>query len=326
MALVTGAPGFLGSHIVAQLLDAGVRVRALALPDEPLTNLDGKAVELLRGDVRSPADCRRAVEGVDIVFHAAAVYSAWVADPEAMYRVNLGGTFHVLEAARRAGVSKTIVTASVVALGRPTPGSIGDEHTRYDAWDLDFPYGRSKHLAMQLALDFAAWDMDVRVVCPGIVVGPGDRAPTPSGRLVLALAKGNAPGYTRGGAAYVDVRDAAAAHLAVARRGRAGETYVVAAHNLDNAAFVRAVASAAGRRPILVPIPLSAALGWARVLETIAARRGTTPDVTRTFLRYGATPSFFTSAKATTELGLEFRPFDETLRDALAWFREHGML
>ncbi|HET6584447.1 MAG TPA: SDR family NAD(P)-dependent oxidoreductase, partial [Nannocystaceae bacterium] len=146
-ALVTGAPGFLGSHIAAQLLDAGVHVRALALPDEPLTNLAGKDVEIVRGDVRSAADCRRAVAGVDTVFHAAAMYSAWVRDPEAMYRVNVGGTFHVLEAARRAGVGKTIVTASVVALGRPVPGSIGDERTAYDGWELDFPYGRSKHLA-----------------------------------------------------------------------------------------------------------------------------------------------------------------------------------
>jgi dihydroflavonol-4-reductase len=263
---------------------------------------------------------------MDTVFHAAAMYSAWVADPEAMYRVNVGGTFHVLEAARRAGATKIVVTASVVALGRPAPGTLGDEHTTYDAWDLDFPYSRSKHLAMQLALDFAAWGTDVRVVCPGIVVGPGDRGPTPSGRLVLALAKGEAPGYTQGGAAYVDVRDAAAGHLAAARRGRAGESYVLAAHNLDNAAFVRAVANAAGRRAILLPIPLPAALAWAGVLETIAAARGTIPDVTRTFLRYGAKASAFASTKAQDELGLAFRPFAETLADALAWFREHDMI
>lgn len=326
-ALVTGGAGFLGSHIVAQLRAAGVRVRVLALPDEPLGDLARTDdVEIVRGDIRSPDDCRRACEGMATVFHAAAMYSAWVADPEAMYRVNVGGTFHVLEAARQAGAAKIIVTASVVALGRPAAETLGDEHTRYDAWDLDFPYSRSKHLSMQLALDFAAWGTDVRVVCPAIVVGPGDRTPTPSGRLVLALAKGKAPGYTAGGAAYVDVRDAAAGHLAAARLGRAGETYVLSAHNLDNAAFVRAVAEAAGRRPILLPIPLPAALAWAGVLETIAAKRGTIPDVTRTFLRYGKKRSFFTSTKAERELGLTFRPFAETLADALAWFRERGMV
>ena len=325
-ALVTGAPGFLGSHVVRQLCTAGVRVRALALPDEPLDNLAGLDVEVIRGDVRSPADCRRAVEGIDTVFHGAAIYAAWVPDPEAMYRVNVGGTFHVLEAARRAGVRTSVLTASIVALGRPRPGTIGDERTSYGDWDIDFHYSRSKHLAMQLALDMAAWGLDVRVVCPGVLVGPGDRAPTPSGRLVLALARGEAPGYTPGGASYVDVRDAAAAHLAAARRGRAGETYVVAGHHLDNAQLVKAVAKACGRRPLLLPVPQRIALAWAGLLEAIATRRGTTPDLTRVFVRYGAQRSFFSSDKAITELGVRFRPIADSFADALAWFREHGDL
>jgi dihydroflavonol-4-reductase len=324
-ALVTGGAGFLGSHVVAQLVRRGVRVRVLALPAEPLDNLADLDVEVVRGDIRSPDDCRNAVHGVDTVFHVAAMYSAWVKDPEAMYRVNVGGTFHVLEAARREGVGKTIVTASVVALGRPPQGTIGDESTQYDGWALDFPYGRSKHLAMQLALDVAAWGTDVRVVCPAVVLGPGDRGPTPSGRLVLALAAGKAPGYTKGGASYVDVRDAAAGHLAAATRGRAGEIYVLSGHDLSNAALVRAVAEAAGRRPLLLPVPQRLALAWAGVLETLADRRGTIPDVTRTFLRYGSREAFFSSAKATAELGVHFRPIEETLRDAVAWFRAREM-
>ncbi len=324
-ALVTGGAGFLGSHVVAQLHQAGVAVRVLALPDEPTTEIDG-TVEIVRGDIRSPQDCARAVAGMDTVFHVAAMYAGWVTDPEAMYRTNVGGTFHVLEAARREGVGKIIVTASVVAIGRPPEGAIGDETTRYDGWALDFPYGRSKHLAMQLALDVAAWGTDVRVVCPAVVIGPGDRTPTPSGRLVLALARGKAPGYTAGGASYVDVRDAAAGHLAAATRGKPGETYVLAGHDLDNASLVRTIATAAGRRPLLVPVPQAAALAWAGMLEAIAIRRGTIPDVTRTFLRYGSRRAFFSGAKAMRELGITYRPLADTVADALAWFRTARML
>ncbi|MCX4247825.1 NAD-dependent epimerase/dehydratase family protein [Paraliomyxa miuraensis] len=328
-ALVTGAPGFLGAHIVQALVQRGVRVRGWGRPGEPCDHLrplaKGSELEMIEGDVRDPALARRAVEGIDTVFHAAAVYESWAPDPTLMYDVNMRGTFNVLCAAREVG-ARVVYTASVVALGRPAPGVLADEDTPYEAWDLDFPYSRSKYHSMRLAEDFAAWGLDVRIVCPGYVMGPGDRTPTPSGQLLIALAQGKAPGYTAGGIAYVDVRDAALGHVSAAERGRPGRRYVVSGHNIDNAMLIRIVARAAGRRPIAIPLPKPVARGAAAVLQRAAVARGRRPDLATVMLEYGMRECFYDNRRAREELGLRFRPFEDTVADGLTWFREAGML
>jgi dihydroflavonol-4-reductase len=325
-ALVTGAPGFLGSQITRQLVEAGVRVRAMAMPGEPLDELDGLDVELVRADVLDREAVERAVQGVDTVFHAAAIYESWAPDPGPMYRVNLGGTFNVLEAARRADVRKLVYTASIVAVGRPPQGQIADENGLYADWDLDFAYGRSKHLSMLIAQAFATWGLDVRIVCPGVVVGPGDRRPTPSGRLILGIAQGKTPGHADGGASYVDVRDAAAGHLAAATRGRAGELYLVTAHNLSNRQLIETVCKVAGRPKRSRRIPTALARRYISLMEAVAVRRGRRPEITRMFFEYGLREAFYDNAKARQELGLRFRPFEETVEDALQDFRGRGWL
>lgn len=325
-ALVTGGCGFLGSSVVKELRERGVRVRVLALPDERTDNLDGVEVEVVRGDVLAPADCGAAVAGCDTVFHLAAVYKAWMPDPSPMYRVNLSGTFNVLEAARRAGVSKVVYTASVVSLGRPGPGRVADERTPYEAFDLDFPYSRSKWLSRELAEDFGRWGLDVRVVCPGIVLGPGDLGPTPSGKLILEALSGAPPVYCDGAGTYVDVRDAAMVHVLAAERGRPGERYLATAHDLDNHAFLAAIGEAGGQPRRLRKVPLFVARAAASAMELAAKRRGGEPKLARDFLEYAAKPMRYSNAKSVTELGATYRSFDVTLRDAIAWFRARGML
>lgn len=325
-ALVTGAPGFVGAHIVRILIDRGVKVRALARPGEALENLEGLDVEIVRGDVRDPTGMTSAVAGIDTVFHAAAIYEAYTLDPGRMYDVNMQGTFHVLEACRRAAVQKVVYTASIAALGRPPKGERADERTDYEAWDIDFAYSRSKYFSKRIAEDFAAWGLDVRIVCPGIVFGPGDRTPTPSGRLVLTLAAGKAPGYSDGGASYVDVRDAALGHVLAAERGKAGEAYIVSGHNLSNRDFLDVVCRVVGLRRRSVRIPVALARAYVRAREAVAARRGQIPDIASEFFEYGIRECFYDNGKAVRELGMRFRPIDDTIRDAVAWFRAEGML
>lgn len=324
-ALVTGAPGFLGAHIVKALVRRGVKVRGWGRPGEPRDNLHDVDLEMIEGDVRDPERARAAMEGIDVVFHAAAVYESWAPDPTLMYDVNLRGTFNVLEAARRVD-ARVVYTASIVALGRPPANTLGDEDTPYEAWDLDFPYSRSKYHSMRLAEDFAAWGLDVRIVCPGYVMGPGDRTPTPSGQLLIALAQGKAPGYTPGGVAYVDVRDAAEGHVLAAERGQAGRRYVVAGHNIDNKALLQIVARAVGRRPLAVRLPGAVVKGAAGALQRLAVARGQRPDLSVIMLEYGMGNCFYDNRRARQELGLRFRPFEETVADSVAWFRDAAML
>lgn len=326
-ALVTGGCGFLGSWIVKKLLERGVGVRALAVPGEPRDNLAGLDVEILEGDVRRVEDAKRAVAGVDTVFHAAAIYKDWAPDPSAMYDVNLRGTFHVIEAARRAGAERVIYTASIVSLGRPKPGALGDERTPYEAWDLDFPYSRSKLHSRELAEFFAAWDFDVRVVCPGIVLGPCDIRPTPSGGLIIGSLKTPGPAIAfAGGASYVDVRDAAEVHVLAAEKGARGERYIATAHNLDNEELIRAIDRMTGRKRSMVKLPVAAARAIAVAMEAQAARSGNPPLLARDFFEYSLKPSYYSNAKSVRELGATYRPIEETIRDAVAWFRERGMV
>lgn len=324
--LVTGGCGFLGSAVVKSLLARQVAVRVLALPDEPSDNLGDLQVEIVRGNVLDVEDAKRAVEGVDTLFHLAAIYKAWMPDPTPMYDVAMRGTFNMLEAARRGGVERVIYTASTVALGRPPYGAMGDETIRYDVWDLDFAYSRAKYHSRILAEDFARWGLDVRIVCPGVVLGPGDIGPTPSGRLVVNVVGGGPPIYTAGGAPYVDVRDAAEVHVLAAERGRPGERYLATGHNLTTQELIQAVQRVEGTRKRYYRMPTFLARWMLSAMEKVATWRGEEPLVTRNFLDYSVRPSFFSNKKAVDELGARFRPIEETLRDAIAYFRSRGLL
>jgi dihydroflavonol-4-reductase len=326
--LVTGGAGFLGSAIVRELSARGISTRVMALPNEPMDNLEGlRNVEVLRGNVMSPEDALKSVNGADTLFHCAAIYKDYMADPGPMYQVNMRGTFNMLEAARRAGVEKVIYTASVVALGRPEAGQLADETTAYEAWDLNFHYSRSKHLSMQLALDFARWGLDVRVVCPAVVFGPGDIAPTPSGKLILNVCNGKAPAYTSGGFTYVDVRDAARVHVLAAEKGKAGNVYIASGHNMDNESFVKTVMKVYARA-LPVPRKLPGLIAQAAVVGMgfAALKQGKEPEMTREYLMYAMKPGYFSNAKATVELGATFRPIEETITDAIAYFRKRGLV
>ncbi|MEZ4449414.1 MAG: NAD-dependent epimerase/dehydratase family protein [Nannocystaceae bacterium] len=327
-ALVTGGFGFLGSWIVRTLRDEGVQVRVFAVPGEPRGNLDGVELEsVIEGDIRDPEHARRAVDGCDTVFHAAAIYSDWAPDPTLMYDVNLRGTYNMLEASKRAGVARVIYTASIVSLGRPLPGRLADETTPYEAWSIDFPYSRSKFHSRELAEYFAAWGLDVRVVCPAIVLGPGDVRPTPSGQLLINVAGGAAPpAYYDGGGCYVDVRDAARVHVLAAQRGKAGERYLAAAHNLHNRDFVEAIAAVVGRRRRLFRLPEPVARGIARGYARRARKTGEPPLFSRDMFEYSLRPNFYDNRKARGELGATFRGIHETIADALEYFREVGKL
>ncbi|HJL15171.1 MAG TPA: SDR family NAD(P)-dependent oxidoreductase [Sandaracinaceae bacterium LLY-WYZ-13_1] len=326
-ALVTGGCGFLGSWIVRQLVDDGVDVRVFAVPGESRENLPGLDVELVEGDVRNPDDVTKAVEGVDTVFHAAAVYQDFAPDPTLMYDVNLRGTFHVLEAARRADVEKVIYTASIVSVGRPAPGRTGDEQTAYEAWDIDFAYSRSKFFSREMAEFFAEWGMDVRVVCPGVVLGPGDLRPTPSGELIVkSFTQPGPPVYFDGGANYVDVRDAARVHLLAAEKGGRGERYLATHANLTNGELVDTIERVSGRNRRAIKLPLPVARGIAIAMDKRARSTGEPPLLAKEFFEYSLRPAFYRNDKARRELGATFRPIEETIADAIAYFRERGLI
>ncbi|MFK7986897.1 MAG: SDR family NAD(P)-dependent oxidoreductase [Sandaracinaceae bacterium] len=328
--LVTGGCGFLGSWIVRQLVERGCSVVVFAVPGENRENLEGVDVTVVEGDVRRRADVEAAFEAggdIDTVFHAAAVYQDYAPDPTLMYDVNLRGTFNMMEASRRAGVEKVVYTASMVSLGRPPVGQTADEDTPYEAWDLDFAYSRSKLFSRQIAEFFVDWDLDVRIVCPGLVLGPGDLRPTPSGALIVKLFTFGLPAvHFDGGVSYVDVRDAAKVHLLAADKGKAGERYLAVNTNMTNEEFVRMVRRIGQTKKPLVKLPEGVARTTAIAMDKLASVTGEPPLLTREFFEYCLRPSYYRNDKARQELGATFRPIEETVRDSIAYFRSRGAI
>lgn len=325
-ALVTGGCGFLGSWIVRQLVEEGCAVRVFAVPGESHENVEGLDLEFVEGDVRRREDVEKAVAGCDTVFHAAAIYQDFAPDPTLMYDVNMKGTFSVLTAAQRAGVEKVIYTASIVSIGRPEPGQTADETSRYECWDLDFPYSRSKYLSRETAEYFVDWGLDVRVVLPAIVLGPGDLRPTPSGALIVKSFQPGPAVHFAGGANYVDVRDAARTHVLAAKKGKAGERYLAAGTDLTNEELVRAIQAASGQNKPLMKLPVPVARAVAKAMDVQARRTGEPPLLAKEFFEYSLRPSFYRNDKARRELGATFRPIEETIADAIAYFRGRGLI
>ncbi len=253
--LVTGATGFVGSAVARALLRAGHRVRALARPKSDRRNLAGLTVEIAEGSLEDAPSLARAVAGCRYLFHAAADYRLFVPDPAAMFGANVDGTRALMQAALAAGVERIVYTSSVATLGL-VPEGAADEEAPSRAEDMIGPYKRSKFEAEAVVRGLVAErGLPAVVVNPSTPVGPRDLRPTPTGRVILAAARGRMPGFVDTGLNIVHVDDVAAGHLAAAARGRIGERYILGGENLPLAEILAEAARAAGRRPPRLRLP-----------------------------------------------------------------------
>jgi len=314
-ALVTGAGGFIGAHVVAALAGAGAEVRAF---DRRTPQALPAGTEPLTGDVLDPDALARAMDGCDAVFHLAAVYSYARADAALMQAVNVEGTRAVLDAAARTSSVRRVVHTSSCATCGPVRGRPATEADAPPAYELAVPYKRTKLDGERLALAAARDGLNVVVVNPTTPVGPGDRRPTPTGQMIADVAAGRARGYLRGGALnVVDVRDVAAGHLRACERGRRGERYLLGGENLAMRDVFALVARAAGRRPPRVPVPWTAAHAAARAAGVALRPLRREPVLLNLDeVRLARLPMRFDDERARRELGHRSRPAAQALAEA----------
>ena len=325
--LVTGASGFLGSAVLRALLERGEPVRALVRPRSNRQNLDGLPVEIALGDLTDRQSLADAVRGCQAVFHVAADYRLWAADPAELYRTNVDGTRTLLEAAGEAGVARILYTSSVATLGSRPDGEPADERTPAKLDHMIGHYKRSKYLAEQAVRELAGRGLPVVIVNPSAPIGPRDIRPTPTGRMVLEAARGHFPAYVDTGLNVVHVDDAAEGHLLAFERGRIGQRYVLGGENLPLGEILGTIAQLVGRRAPRLRLPPGLLLPLAHLAETAARLRGgREPLLTTDGLRMARKRMYFSSALAERELGFRARPALEALRDALDWYRRHGYL
>jgi len=325
LALVTGATGFIGANLVEALGQRGWQVRALHRASSSLKALAGLDYESAIGDVTEPASLAAAMQGVDVVFHVAAVADYWRSNPSRLMQVNVDGTRNVLRAAQEAGVRRVVFTSSCAALGQPPFGQALDERAQFNLRPEAFPYGYSKHLAEQVCLDFARAGLDVVIVNPAVVFGPRD-VNLVSSSLVVEAARRGLPFAPAGGVSAIDVADVCAGHIAAAERGRVGERYILTAENLTYQQLFVLLADAVGRpRPRLI-LPRWVFRLAAPTVGIARVRLGLRLPVSQEQVRFAAETFWFDASKARRELGLTPRPVREAIQRTHDWYVAHGYL
>jgi len=322
--LVTGGTGFVGSHVVRALLEKGRRVRALVRPQSRRENLEGLPVEIATGDLTDPGSLPAALSGVDTLYHVAADYRLWTADPGELYRANAGGTESLFAAAAKARVSRVVYTSSVAALGLTADGSPADETTPVDRAKIIGHYKKSKYDAERVAEAWAARGLPVVIVNPSTPIGERDIKPTPTGQLIVDFLNRRLPAYVDTGLNLIDVRDVAAGHLAAAERGRPGERYILGHRNMTLKEILDLLASLTGLPAPTVRLPHWIPLAAAAVTTGIAQVTRRPPRVSLESVRMSTHRMFFDPSRAVRELGLPQTPVEQPLSRAVAWFREHG--
>ncbi|HTT75950.1 MAG TPA: hopanoid-associated sugar epimerase [Candidatus Binataceae bacterium] len=323
IALVTGANGFVGCHVVRALLAIGTEVRALVRKNADLRALDGLDCERVIADLRDDVAIIKAARGCDVIYHVAADYRLWVLDPAPMYAANVEGTRNILEAGRQAKVKRIVHTSTVGALGI-VYGSCGREDTPVDIGDMVGPYKRSKFLAEQLAVTAAREGLPVVIVNPSTPIGPLDYKPTPTGRIITDFLNHRMPAYVDTGLNLAPVEDVARGHLLAAERGRIGEKYILGGENLTLAEMLGRLAQISSLPVPRFEIPYGVALAFAYGAEAVARVTRRPPRASLTEVRMARKRMFFDDSKARAELGYKPGSVDEALSRAIAFFRTHG--
>ncbi len=322
--LVTGATGFLGSHVARQLAQRGERVRVLVRATSDTRALEGFETEAFIGDLRDRASLDRAMGGVARVFHVAADYRLWARQPREIYESNVTGTRNLLEAARRAGVERLVYTSTVATVAVPRKGALPDETTRATLAEMIGHYKRSKFQAEELVMRAADAGMPVVTVNPTTPIGPGDWKPTPTGKIIVDFLNGRMPGYVDTGLNFVPVEDCAFGHLLAADRGRVGERYILGGRNMTLIEALRMLAGISGRRVPQWKIPHALAYA-AGCLDTAISRvLGREPRIPLEGVRMARHKMFVDASKAGRELGFTPGPVEAALERAVSWYEANG--
>ena len=323
---ITGAAGFVGSHVARQLVERGDTVRALIRPTSNTANLDRLGCDLIRGDLQDPESLERGMAGCKAVFHVAADYRLWSRNPKELYQSNVEGTRNVLCAVKSARIERMVYTSTVGALGIPPNGGSGTEETPVSLSDTVGHYKRSKFAAEELVRDFVKQEgLPVVIVNPSTPVGEGDVKPTPTGKLIVDFLNGRMPAYIQTGLNLVDVRDVATGHLLALERGRPGRRYILGHENVTLKRILELLAEITGRPAPKVRMPYGVAYAAGTIdsfiFGTMLRRE---PHIPLEGVRMARKYMYFDSSRAVNELGLPQTPIKEALARSVKWFNDNG--
>ena len=325
LAFVTGATGFVGSHVARVLAECGADLRLLVRSSSDLRNIQELRAEQVTGDLRDAPSLKKAISGCEVVFHVAADYRLWVRDPQEMYRSNVEGTRAILEAARESGVRRVVYTSSVATMGFNSNGHLANEDSPVSLANMIGHYKRSKFMAEEIAIEAGKSGMDVVVVNPTTPVGEQDIKPTPTGRIVVDFLKRKFPAYVDTGLNLVDVTECARGHVAALEKGTRGARYILGGENLTLKQILDKLAAITGLPSPSIRVPYVVALATGVVDQVVTGYiRKREPRATIDAVRMGRKKMFVSSGKAERDLGWKVIPVDGALRRAAEWFQANG--
>jgi dihydroflavonol-4-reductase len=326
-AFVTGGTGLLGNNLVKALADNGWQVKALARSREKAAKLlDTGRVEIVVGDMENVAGFADALAGCDVLFHTAAYFRDYFGPGDhwaKLEQINVKATIELLNEAERRGVGKTIYVSSSTVIGHKPDGTPGDETTPPDETAYQNLYAKSKVLAEEAVAGWLkAHKMPVVLILPSAIFGPGDAAPTSSGKLIVDFLKRKLPVIPPGGFSVVDVRDVAHAMLNAVEHGKSGERYIVSSadYSIKDILYLLSEITSIPAPRLQMPYTMALIYGW--VAETRARLTGTESTASVNAIRTLNARRVVKSDKAQRELAFSVRPFADTLRDSVMWFRQ----
>jgi dihydroflavonol-4-reductase len=324
-ALILGSTGCIGNNLTRACLAEGWSVRAFQRATSATWMLDGLDVQHTVGDLTDPDSLEVAMRGCDIVFHAAAYYPRHSLDMNGSLRDAVLGMRNVLDAAKASGVGRLVFTSTLTTIGPPSePDRLADERDFYLPGSTNSAYFESKWAMEAEAWRAIAKGLPLTIVNPTVVFGPWDIAPT-TGEILLNVAKGRMPVWFDLDVNIVDARDVGIGHVLAAKCGQVGQRYILGGENLGVRQAIAIAAREAGVRPPRWNAPLGLVSAVAQAGEAL----GRVPLVEPLPLEHVKTMREWRAlncSKAQDELGFTPRPFLETIRDTLAWFREYGYL
>lgn len=321
MWLVTGATGHIGNVLVRKLIERGEKVRAMVLPNECRTPIQGLDIETVEGDVLQPASLYRSMNGIKGVFHLAGVISIMPGGNEAVRKVNIEGTKNILLAAKDMHVGKFVYTSSIHAIKRVEDGII-DEALPYDPENPYGEYDRAKAEATLEVQRSAQAGLEAVIACPTGVIGPYDFRGSLMGDVIHEAAKSKPTLYVDGAYDFVDVRDVADGLIAAAEKGKRGESYILSGQKMSVRFLLETVREITGRRFFQMKVPFDLAKFAALFTPMYYSYAKVTPRFTPYSLDVLRSNANISHAKATRELGYAPRPLYESIRDAVKWFLE----
>lgn len=321
--LVTGAAGFLGSHLARQLVDVGENVRVLLRASSSNRAIADLPLEYITGDLRDQASLQRAMQGVQKVFHVAADYRLWAKNPQDIYDSNVGGTKNLLAAAKHAGIERLIYTSTVATIAVDRP-QLPNEFTDSRLEEMIGHYKRSKWMAELEVLQAAKAGLPAVVAMPTTPVGPGDWKPTPTGKIIVDFLNGKMPGYVETGLNFVGVEDCAAGHLLVAEKGQIGERYLLGAENLTLKQVLDLLARLTGLPAPAFKIPHAVALGVAYAETAFSRLLGREPQIPVESVKIAQHLMFVECQRAQQELGFRPEPVAAAFERATRWYEKNG--